>query len=77
MGETTSNYPKGNMDSSVRNKKTSTDCFKVVLERLPDEGFVPVLWDTNSHFYSRTEYKIVNPDDAALITDLAEKLEQE
>lgn len=77
MGETTSNYPKGNMDSSVRNKKTSTDCLKVVLERLLDEGFVPVLWDTNSHFYSRTEYKIVNPDDAALIKDLAEKLEQE
>ena len=77
MGETTSNYPKNNMDSSVKTKKTSTDCLKVVLERLLDEGFVPVLWDTNSHFYSRTEYKIVNPDDAALIKDLAEKLEQE
>ena len=76
MGETTSNYPKNNMDSSVKNKKTSTDCLKVVLERLLDEGFVPVLWDTNSHFYSRTEYKIVNPDDAALIKDLSTKLAQ-
>ena len=76
MGETTSNYPKNNMDASVRNKKTSTDCLKVVLERLLDEGFVPVLWDTNSHFYSRTEYKIVNADDAALIKNLSEKLSQ-
>ncbi len=76
MGETTTTYPKNNMDASVRNKKTSTECLKVVLERLLDEGFVPVLWDANSNFYSRTEYKIVNPDDAELIKDLAEKLAQ-
>ncbi len=76
MGETTTTYPKNNMDASVRNKKTSTECLEVVLERLLDEGFVPVLWDANSNFYSRTEYKIVNPDDAELIKTLAEKLAQ-
>jgi len=76
MGETTSMYPKNNMDSSVKNKMSSTDCLKIVLERLLDEGFVPVLWDTNSHFYSRTEYKIVNADDAKLIKDISEKIAQ-
>ena len=76
MGETTSNYPKDNMDASAKNKMTSTECLKIVLERLLDEGFVPVLWDTNSHFYSRTDYKINNADDAALIKSLSEKSAQ-
>lgn len=72
MGETTASYPKSNM---VKNSEyTSSECLSIVLEKLTDLGIVPVIWDTNSNFYSRTAYKIVNSEDREVIAKIAAKL---
>ena len=42
--------------------------------KLTELGIVPVIWDTNSHFYSRTTYKIVNESDRKVIREYSDKL---
>ena len=51
--------------------KTSSECLDYVLGKLTEHGFVPVLWDVNNNFYSRTQYQIINEDDAAVIQKYA------
>ena len=73
IGEVTSIYPKSNFASSAKNK-TSTECLEIMFNKLLDYGFVPVLWDTNNNFYSRTKCEVKNATDKALIEKLAEKI---
>lgn len=73
VGETTSIYPQSNFSSSAEYTDTSK-CLEIVLQKLTDNGFVPVLWDVNDNFYSRTEYKIKSESDQKVITDFAQKL---
>lgn len=47
--------------------ETSQDCLQYLLNMTADYGFVPVLWDVNDNFYSRTECKIKNDADQAVI----------
>ena len=75
VGETTSIYPKGNFAPDAEEKDTSK-CLEMVLDKLTDEGFVPVLWDVNGNFYSRTEYRIISDSDREVIKKISEKLKQ-
>ena len=73
LGETTSIYPQSNFTSNPI-CKTSTECLEVVLNKLLDYGFVPVLWDVNDNFYLRTEYKIKSETDRELIKKISDEL---
>lgn len=75
LGETTSIYPDSNFDTNAE-ITSSSECLEYVLNKLTENGFVPVLWDTNDNFYSRTEYKIKNETDENVIKSIAEKLEK-
>lgn len=72
LGETTAIYPDSNFDSS--STRTSSECLEYVLDKLTGLGFVPVIWDTNDNFYSRTEFKVKSETDAAVIKKISEKL---
>lgn len=76
MGETAVNYPAENFDSNAT-YTTSPKCVELVLNKLADKGIVPVIWDVNDNFYSRTEFKIKNADDRSVIKKLAEKLSKQ
>lgn len=73
MGETTSTYPASNFAKDATHTDSS-ECLSIVLGKLTELGIVPVIWDTNSHFYSRTTYKIVNESDRKVIREYSDKL---
>ena len=73
MGETSAGYPKPNFDSAAV-YTDSTECVKIILNKLIDKGFVPVIWDVNDGFYSRTECRIKSDADRAMIAEISEKL---
>ncbi|MBR7038038.1 MAG: glycoside hydrolase family 5 protein [Oscillospiraceae bacterium] len=52
----------------------SSECLQIVLDMAADYGFVPVLWDVNDNFYSRTDYKIKSDSDQAVITEVADRI---
>lgn len=70
LGETTSRYPQSNFAKNAE-RATSSECLEYVLSKLIDCGFVPVLWDVNDNFYSRTLYKVKDEADAEVIRNLA------
>ncbi|WP_124097925.1 glycoside hydrolase family 5 protein [Ruminococcus sp. Marseille-P6503] len=72
VGECTSIYEQ---ERFVKNAEynTSPDCLSVILNMAADYGFVPVLWDVNDNFYSRTEFKIKDEAHAQVIYDLCER----
>lgn len=73
LGETSVNYPASNFDSNAI-YTTSSECVDVVLRKLADNGFVPVIWDVNDNFYSRTEYRIKADSDREVIRKLADEI---
>lgn len=75
MGETSANYPAANFDRNAEDKD-STKCVEIILKKLLDNGFVPVIWDVNDNFYSRTEYRIKSDSDREMIHNLSDKLHQ-
>lgn len=72
LGETTSIYPRSNFAFDAIHKD-STECLEIVLNKLDEYGFVPVLWDTSNNFYDRTTYQIKSESDRVLIAELSEK----
>ncbi len=72
LGETTSIYPHSNFSSGAIHKD-STECLEIVLKKLHEYGFVPVLWDTSNNFYSRTGCQIKRESDRELIAKLSEE----
>ena len=72
LGETTSVYPSSNFASNAMHKE-STECLEIVLTKLHEYGFVPVLWDTSNNFYNRNNCQIKSESDKALIKELSEK----
>ena len=72
LGETTSIYPNSNFAPDAIHKD-STECLEIVLNKLDEYGFVPVLWDTSNNFYSRTICQIKRESDKELIAGLSEK----
>ncbi len=71
LGETTSRYPRGNYAHDAI-YKDSSECLKIIIAKLTDHNFVPVLWDTSGNFFSRETCKIKNSDDALVILAAAE-----
>ncbi|MBO5558173.1 glycoside hydrolase family 5 protein [Ruminococcus sp.] len=71
LGEQTSIYED---DKIVRGAEIteSSELMKYEMQKALDYGFVPVLWDVNDNFYSRTECRIKSDSDAAVIKELAE-----
>lgn len=74
VGECTAVYPKSNFAGNAEYTESS-ECLQMVLDMAVDYGFVPVLWDTNDNFYSRTENKIKSDSDQAVITEIAGRFE--
>ena len=73
MGETTAQYPITNFYPLAEIKK-SHECLEYVLEKLTQEGFVPVIWDTPENFYLRKEKQIKDENNRAVIKRMSEKL---
>ena len=73
LGETTSRYPRENFASGAK-YTDSSECLEIVLDKLTELGFVPVLWDTSNNFYSRTDCKIKNEADSRVIRTISDKL---
>lgn len=72
LGETTSVYPNNNFASDAMHTD-STECLEIVLNKLDEYGFVPVLWDTSNNFYDRVTSQIKRESDKNLIATLSEK----
>lgn len=75
MGETSVNYPAANFDGAAIYKESS-ECVEIILDKLTDKGIVPVIWDVNDGFYSRTEYRIKSDSDREVIKKISEKLKK-
>lgn len=73
VGETSVNYPAENFDNNAV-YQTSSDCVDYVIRMLMINGFVPVIWDTNDNFYSRTEYRIKAGPDRKVIRQIANEI---
>ena len=73
MGETSGGYPRENFGRNAIHT-TSSECLEIVLNELFERGYVPVIWDTNNHFYSRTEYVINDKDNEAVIKRIVSNL---
>lgn len=72
LGETTSIYPDSNFASDAVHTN-STECLEIVLDKLNEYGFVPVLWDTTNNFYSRMICEVKRESDKELILRLSEE----
>lgn len=70
LGECTAGYPDERFAANAK-YTDSAECMELVMQRLIDNGFVPVLWDVNDNYYSRTEYKIKDDKQAELIKKFA------
>lgn len=75
MGETSAGYPASNFDGKAIHKD-SVECVEIILNKLLDNGFVPVIWDVNDNFYSRTEYRIKSDSARKMIRELSDKLHE-
>lgn len=73
MGETSAGYPAANFASGAI-YTDSTECVKIVLDKLTDNGFVPVIWDVSNGFYSRTMRRIKSDSDREMIKEISDKL---
>ncbi|MDE6599613.1 MAG: glycoside hydrolase family 5 protein, partial [Oscillospiraceae bacterium] len=73
MGETSSGYPAPRFEANAKHKN-STECVEIVLNKLIDNGFVPVIWDVNDGFYSRTQYRIKSDSDREMIRKISDRL---
>jgi endoglucanase len=69
LGEVTSGYPSDRFSSYATITETS-ECIKTMLKLYLDYGFIPVFWDVNDNFYSRTEYKLKSIDDAVAVSEV-------
>jgi len=76
VGECTSIYERKYYASNA-DVKESTASLEEMYNLMFEYGFVPVLWDVNDNFYSRTEYRIKSDSDRALIARLAQQLKSE
>lgn len=73
VGECTSIYEAGRYAPNAMHKE-STECLGIMYDMMLEYGFVPVLWDVNDNFYSRTDCRIKSDSDKALIEKLSAEL---
>lgn len=74
IGETTSIYTSDHFSKSAI-VETTYEALDYMLRLIKSYGFVPVLWDTNDNFYSRTEYRIKLTYNNSVINKLSKELE--
>ena len=72
VGECTSIYEKNRIEKGQEG--TSSEYLSTILNMAVDYDFVPVLWDVNDNFYSRTEFKIKSESDSEVIKNISEKI---
>ena len=73
VGECTSIYEPDRFSSSAEITESS-EALRYMMDMAADYGFVPVLWDVNDNFYSRTECKIKSDSDAEVVKATADKI---
>ena len=73
VGECTSIYDAEHFASNAI-YTDSTECLEIMYDMMLDYGFIPVLWDVNNNFYSRTKYEIKSESDKVLIEKLSKEL---
>ena len=73
VGECTSIYDAEHMIKKPK-YDDSSECLGLLLDMAADYGFVPVLWDVNDNFYSRTDCRIKQESDQAVITEVAGRI---
>lgn len=76
VGECTGSYSSDRFasDASI---KDSSECLSTILSMAVDYDLVPVLWDVSNGFYSRTQCRIASDSDAAVIAEIAARIENE
>ncbi len=76
LGECTAIYTP---DHCMKNMsyQNSSELLRKQLDLAADYGFVPVLWDVNDNFYSRTDCRIKSDADQTVITEVAARLAAE
>ena len=74
VGECTSVYTADHITKHNPEYTESSQIMGYILDMAVDYGFVPVLWDTNDNFYSRTENKIKSDTDQTAITEIAGRI---
>lgn len=75
VGECTSIYEDSHFIQNPRTEGSSA-CLQYILDMAADYTFVPVLWDVNDNFYSRTDCRISSDSDQAVITEVAARIAQ-
>ncbi len=73
IGETTSIYSNEHFANNAI-VKTTYEALDYMLRLIKSYGFVPVLWDTNDNFYSRTQYQIKLIYNKIVIDNLTKEL---
>lgn len=73
VGECSAKYQSDHMASDAMHTD-SAECLGIMLNMITDYGFVPVIWDVNDNMYSRTENKIKDSSEQAVVTEIAEKI---
>lgn len=73
VGECTSIYEAEHFEKDAKHTQ-SAECMSIVMNMAVDYGFVPVLWDINDNFYSRTEHKIKDEDDQKVVSEIVDKI---
>ena len=74
IGEVTAMYDESRFSANAK-YTDSTECLEIMYNMMLDYGFIPVLWDVNNGFYSRTEYQIKSDSDRELIQKLSERFQ--
>ncbi len=73
LGECSFHWDKDRLASDAK-ERTSAEILKERTQIELSYGFIPVIWDTNNDFYSRTECKINDPASAVVIKELTDEL---
>ena len=74
VGECSASYTSDRFASDAY-IKNSSECLSTILNMAVDYNFIPVLWDVNDGFYSRTNCKIKSNSDSAVISEITAKIE--
>lgn len=72
LGETSAGYPAERFAPDAI-YKSSSECLDIILSKLQEKGFVPVIWDVCNNFYSRTDCRIIEDDNREVIHKAAER----
>ncbi len=76
VGECNAIYPAEHMAPNPL-YLNSQSCLAVLLHMAVDYDLVPILWDVHNNMYSRTEHKIKDEMDQAVVQEIADRIASE